>query len=289
MQSLRLIVMYLFIIPLYLTSAGVEAGSDYFSEQAVLDYHKNAHCQFQAAYEVLKTYSFFGYENVLDVGCGEGTVTAMVGAQLPNGLVHGIDLSENMIQFAKKNYTPDIYPNLTFSVQDARHLTFNECFDLVTSFTALHWIPEQELVLRSVYESLNYGGRLLFVIPCESPFRVTYWKKQVVTSDQWKIYFENMPTHTFRYYTPDEYQNFMQFVGYKDIMIRKQQRKYLFSSIEDLCLWLSPLLSMQKRLPAELRPKFILEVANVVLKDFPLSPDGTITVLAEDLIIEAKK
>lgn len=291
MQSLRQLIMYLFIIQFHLISSlgGVEGGSDYFSEEAVLDYHNHAHCQLQAASEVLKTYRFFGDESVLDIGCGEGTVTAVVAAQVPYGFVHGIDFSKNMINFAKKNYTTENYPNLSFSAMDARHLDFHECFDLVTSFTALHWISELELVLDSIFESLKYGSRILFVIPCETPFRVTYWKKQVVTSDRWKSYFENMPTHKFCYYTPDEYHSLMQSAGFIDINIRKQQRKYVFSSIEDLCLWLSPLLPMQKRLPLELRQTFILEIAHVILKDFPANPDGTITVLAEDLVVEAKK
>ncbi len=266
-----------------------EENNDYFSKEAVVDYHKNAKCQLQSARKALTNFNLTDCEHILDIGCGEGRVTALIASQLVNGFIHGVDLSANMIDFAKQKYDSEHYHNLSFSVQDARHLDNFKDYDLITAFTSLHWISEQEVVLDSIYGSLSFGGRILFAIPCEMPFRVTYWKRQVINSDKWKPYFTNMPEKKFRYYTCEEYEMLLANAGFIHINIKKQQHSYLFRSFSDLCLWLTPLLPMQKRLPVEKRETFISDIANEVLKDFPPHLDGTITVKIEDLVIEASK
>ena len=47
------------------------------------------------------------------------------------------------------------HPKFTFQVAAARHLPFGPEFDLVVSFNALHWVPEQELALRSIHAALK--------------------------------------------------------------------------------------------------------------------------------------
>ncbi|MDR2870610.1 MAG: class I SAM-dependent methyltransferase, partial [Deferribacteraceae bacterium] len=43
-----------------------------------------------------------GNEAVLDLGCGDGRVTAQLAELLPNGRVIGIDASKGMIESAKR-------------------------------------------------------------------------------------------------------------------------------------------------------------------------------------------
>ena len=52
----------------------------------------------------------------------------------------------------------DAHPNLDFRVGDARDLPFHGEFDLVVSFSALHWVPEQERALRSISAALKPAG-----------------------------------------------------------------------------------------------------------------------------------
>ncbi len=96
------------------------------------------------AAEVLSLLDLKGTERVLDLGCGSGKVTAEIAVRVPQGTVVGVDSSADMIAFASSHFGPTVRPNLRFETGDVRRLPFREEFDLVVSFNALHWIPEQE-------------------------------------------------------------------------------------------------------------------------------------------------
>ncbi|HEY9696212.1 MAG TPA: class I SAM-dependent methyltransferase [Trichocoleus sp.] len=93
-------------------------------------------------------------ERILDLGCGTGQLTTKIaetGAE-----VVGIDRSPEMIATAKQNY-----PELLFEVADARQLQFPQPFDAVFSNAVLHWILEPDAAIRSIYQALKPGGRLV--------------------------------------------------------------------------------------------------------------------------------
>ena len=93
-------------------------------------------------------------ERILDLGCGTGHLTAQIaesGAQ-----VLGVDRSPEMVNAARR-----AYPHLQFEVADARDIPYHAEFDAVFSNAALHWIPEPELVIKSVRKALRPGGRFI--------------------------------------------------------------------------------------------------------------------------------
>src|SRR5512140_1399422 len=102
------------------------------------------------AAEVLALLRFDGHEQVLDVGCGDGRITAGIAARVPRGGVTGVDPSRAMIARAVATFGAATHPNLRFGVGDARTLAFDDAFDRVVSFNALHWVPEQDAALRSI-------------------------------------------------------------------------------------------------------------------------------------------
>jgi trans-aconitate 2-methyltransferase len=98
---------------------------------------------------------------VLNIGCGDGKVTAIIARSVPDGSVVGIDNSEDVILFAR-NYVPqDRFPGLSFIRMDTRCLAFDEKFDFIFSNAALHWIRDQRDVLAGIKDCLLFGGRLL--------------------------------------------------------------------------------------------------------------------------------
>src|SRR5262249_1380513 len=99
-----------------------------------------------------------GNERVLDVGCGDGKITAEIAARLPRGSALGVDPSQRMIDFARGHFA-GAQENLAFEVGDARQVPFREEFDLVVSFNALHWVPEQSAALHCVRQAIRRGGR----------------------------------------------------------------------------------------------------------------------------------
>ena len=88
------------------------------------DYAANSAVQQTWARELIAQLHLRGDERVLDVGCGDGKVTAELARAVPKGSVTGIDASPEMIRFARKTFSPGKLPNLEFQVMDAREISF---------------------------------------------------------------------------------------------------------------------------------------------------------------------
>src|SRR5580765_7562418 len=77
-------------------------------------------------------------ERILDLGCGEGTLTMDIGAR--GSEVLGIDSSPAQTAAAKAR-------GLDARVMDAEALTFDGEFDAVFSNAAMHWMRNPDVVI----------------------------------------------------------------------------------------------------------------------------------------------
>ncbi|HIK16661.1 MAG TPA: methyltransferase domain-containing protein [Leptolyngbyaceae cyanobacterium M33_DOE_097] len=93
-------------------------------------------------------------EHILDLGCGTGHLTAKLAEK--NVIVSGIDADPAMIAVAQQTY-----PNISFAIADARQFELPAPVDAIFSNAALHWIPEADAVIASVYRALKPGGRFV--------------------------------------------------------------------------------------------------------------------------------
>ena len=84
------------------------------------DYAKNSANQFQWAKELIPKLKLRGNEALLDIGCGDGKITAEVAGCLPEGRAVGVDSSEKMINLARSSFPMKEFPNLSFQVMDAK-------------------------------------------------------------------------------------------------------------------------------------------------------------------------
>lgn len=126
------------------------------------DYARHSSLQKAMASEVLALLELGGSEHILDVGCGDGRLTARVADRVPEGQVLGVDASPDMVAFAAATFVQCASrprDNLRFEVADARELRYRHAYDLVVSFNALHWVPEQVEALRGIAAALRPAGR----------------------------------------------------------------------------------------------------------------------------------
>src|SRR5690348_12878050 len=93
------------------------------TEWKAAEYSRHSQLQEAMANELLALIDLAGSERVLDVGCGDGRITARIAARVPEGMVVGVDSSRDMIAFASSHYPPSTQPNLRFEVSDARQLS----------------------------------------------------------------------------------------------------------------------------------------------------------------------
>ncbi|WFR61350.1 methyltransferase domain-containing protein [Paenibacillus amylolyticus] len=93
-------------------------------------------------------------ERILDVGCGNGEITAKIAAA--GALPVGIDFSEETIRQAKQKF-----PDINLQVANACHYRTEEPFDAVFSHAVLHWIQDAPAVIQSIQLALKAGGRFV--------------------------------------------------------------------------------------------------------------------------------
>jgi len=95
-------------------------------------------------------------EQILDVGCGSGQLTAALAAAGIDFV--GIDNDSAMIEAARRNA-----PHVRFEVGNARTFAFDAPFDAIFSTAVLYWISAADMdpVLRRVHDALAPGGRFV--------------------------------------------------------------------------------------------------------------------------------
>jgi len=91
-------------------------------------------------------------ERILDIGCGEGTLTGQIVAR--GATVLGIDSSQDMIDAARAR-------GLDVRLLNAEALPFENEFDAVFSNAALHWVRNHDALLDGVARALRRGGRFV--------------------------------------------------------------------------------------------------------------------------------
>jgi ubiquinone/menaquinone biosynthesis C-methylase UbiE len=106
-----------------------------------------------------------GDEEVLDIGSGPGELSIQIASRLEaGGFLHGIDLSEAMIELARKVAEEQGHSNVMFGAGDALDLKFRDgSFDVVVSSNAFPWVADRQQFLREVRRVLKPNGRFALV------------------------------------------------------------------------------------------------------------------------------
>jgi trans-aconitate methyltransferase len=252
------------------------------------DYAANSIVQQTWARELIARLKLRGDEHVLDVGCGDGKVTAEIAQAVPRGAVTGVDASMEMITFAQKAFPPKQHPNLEFEVMDARKIRSPRRFDVVFSNAALHWVDDHEAILRGIASVLQSGGRL--IISCGgkgNAHDVFVALRPEIRLKRWRQFFRRMPKPYF-FYSPADYERWLPRSGFKALEIRLVPRDAPYAGREGFIAWLrTTWLPYVQRVPEQAHEEFIAAVAERYVAKHPPGADGKVHVRMIRLEIEA--
>jgi len=176
---------------------------------------------------------FRGDERVLDLGCGDGALTARIAGFLPGGKVIGIDASRGMTDVALGKSRD----NLNFLLMDIDDLDFAGLFDLVFSNATLHWVKDHTRLLANVRRSLREGGVLRFDFAgdgnCSRFFKVI---REAMADGPFSKYFTAFQRP---WYMPpvEEYKHLADGCGLADVRVWGENGDRFFVDKEAMIRW----------------------------------------------------
>jgi trans-aconitate methyltransferase len=255
------------------------------------DYATHSAVQQGWAREVMARLHLRGDERVLDVGCGDGKVTAEIARAVPQGRVLGVDASPEMIAFARQAFPAAATPNLGFQPGDARRIgELGAEFDLVFSNAALHWVDDHEAFLRGAAVVLRPGGRLLVSCGGKGNAQEVFLAlRPEMRRARWRELFRNMPVPYF-FYSATDYRQWLPKYGFRTHQVELAPKDAAFAGPEGLTAWVrTTWLPYVQRLPADRREEFIAAVTRRYLAKHPADADGRVLVRMVRLEIDAVK
>ena len=111
---------------------------------------------------LLEQLSRIPYHTALDLGCGTGELMKRILEEDGSKVLYGLDLSEQMLEAAKKK----LGGTVRLLLGDSEHLPFeDDCFDVVYCNDSFHHYPAPDKVLGEVCRVLKPGGTFLM---CDS-------------------------------------------------------------------------------------------------------------------------
>jgi trans-aconitate 2-methyltransferase len=98
---------------------------------------------------------------VVDLGCGDGSLTALLARRWPEATVVGVDSSADMLAEAAERATS----RLTFEAGRIEDWQPDRPVDVLVSNAALHWVPDHRAHLPRLIDMLAPGGWLAVQMP----------------------------------------------------------------------------------------------------------------------------
>lgn len=204
--------------------------------------------------KLIQELNISGTERILDLGCGDGALTAQLAALSPQGAVVGIDASHGMIEAAKTHQAE----NLSFEVRDINSLNFKNKFDIIFSNATLHWIKNHETLLGNVFRALKNGGVLKFNFAgdgnCANFFSVV---KEAIKLRQFARYFSDFE---WPWYMPtiEEYELLVRGIPFTESRVWSENADRFFPDAETMIKWIyqPSLVPFMKLVPDEYKEDF---------------------------------
>ena len=231
-----------------------------------------------------------GSERILDLGCGDGEITARIASCVPEGSVLGADNSAEMIGFAREHYPPAAHPNLAFTITDAAALAFIDEFDVVFSNAALHWVLDHAPVLAGIRRALKPGGLALLQMGGKGNGEELFAIAAALRREPpWAPYFADF-TFPWGFYDADEYRPWVVAAGLEPVRVEIIPKDTAQDGAEGVRGWMrTTWMPYLAYLPESLREPFLDEIVRRHIANCPPDDQGKVHVRMVRLEVEARR
>lgn len=197
-------------------------------------------------------------EQMVDLGCGTGVLTAELVDRLGAADAVGVDDSPAMLDKASAHGTEQ----LRFVEADIGSWTSAADHDLVFSNAALHWLPDHEEVLASWRDALRSGGQLAVQVPFNADHPAPRAAVRAAEREPFLSALGGDPPPdavTANVLAPSRYAEVLYGLGFEAQSVRMQVYGHVLPSNDAVIEWIrgSTLTRFFRRLPDSLHEPFV--------------------------------
>ena len=131
------------------------------------------------------------YATIVDLGCGDGPVTALLVERWPTAQITGIDSSEPMLAKAR-----ELCPRVTFVEGDVATWQSTQPSDLIFSNATLQWLDRHDNLLPKLVRMLAPGGVVAIQMPGNFDAPSHRLLAALATSSNWNARTGHLVRHT---------------------------------------------------------------------------------------------
>lgn len=252
------------------------------------EYHDLSLAQKIAATNLLQQLQIASNDQVLDVGCGNGKISADISLIANQGQVFAVDKSPEMISFATKTFPENRYPNLHFKVQDAEQIVCRKKFDIVFSSFCLQWVEDKNAFFKAAFNCLKTKGRLAGVIPLGISPELERAIDFVIQSSKWHSYYKEFLPGWF-FSNEKEISYLLSQNLFETTLFSSSMQEVVFPSRKSLEQYILIWFPYLHPLPRTSKAKFFNCVMDEYFKLLPISCDGHARLRIPRLDFIAKK
>ncbi|MCB9092753.1 MAG: methyltransferase domain-containing protein [Halobacteriovoraceae bacterium] len=244
-------------------------------------YQKHSQQQYDRARVLFKPEDFSKTAHVLDVGCGDGKITAEIAALVPEGRVLGIDSSPNMVRLAKESFH---LSNLDFQCVKGEEISTQESFDNIFCFNCLLWIRKPKEALDRLSRLLKPGATLTVLTYLKESSYVDFLEK---TLEQFPEYKKLSAARTML--TLEDHLTILETNGLDIQMFEVEDLTSCYSNQEELIAYLEGWIRSYVPMPDDQQKRFLHQAAHNCFNTASYKEGNTIHLPYRTLTIKAKR
>jgi trans-aconitate 2-methyltransferase len=194
---------------------------------------------------------------VVDLGCGDGSLTAWLHEELQAAETLGVDSSESMLAQAG----PRASASLRFERGDIAAWAPGRQFDLVFSNAALQWVGGHEALFPRLFELVAPGGQFAVQMPTNDQHPSHVIAEEVAASEPWHSAMGGFARPFDRVLPPARYAELLWEHGFDPQHVRLRIYPHVLPGVDQVVEWVKGtyLTAYESRLTPELYTSYLDE------------------------------
>ncbi|CAH0581407.1 unnamed protein product [Chrysodeixis includens] len=174
---------------------------------------------------------------ILDIGCGDGSVTNMLKQYIPVDFkLLGCDISEKMVNYANDHHCNEQTSFTVLDIEGDLPEGMKGNFDHVFSFYALHWIINQERAFRNIFNLLDYNGECFMIFVAGAPVFDVY--RILAHNNKWSTWLQDVDRYISPYHDSQEpakeIRAMAEKIGFVDIDVDCKDLVFVYEDVDIL-------------------------------------------------------